>query len=48
MERSVICQEQMKISVKVEYLKRVRSVLNLKLNAGYVFQAIDIWAVPAV
>ena len=47
-ERSDICQEQMKKSVIMEYFKRVRSALKLRLNAGNVFGAINIWAVPAV
>ena len=46
-ERSDICQEQMKRSVRTEYLKRDRSALKSKLNAGNVFQA-NIWAAPAV
>ena len=45
-ERSDICQEQMKRSVQNEYFKRVRSAQ--KSNAGFVFQAINIWAVPTV
>ena len=45
MERSNICQEQMKKSVKTEYFKRVRSALKSKLNAWNVLQAINIWAV---
>ena len=48
MERSGICQKQMKISVKTEYYRRVRSAPNSKLNGGNVFQAINIWAVPTV
>ena len=48
MERSDICQEQMKRSAKTEYFRRVRSALKSKLNAGNVFQAINIWAVPIV
>ena len=48
MERSYVCQEQMKRSVKTEYFRRVRSALKSKLNAGNVFDAINIWAVPAV
>ena len=47
-ERSDICQEQMKRSIKTEYFKRVRSALKSKLKAGNVFQAINIWAVPTV
>ena len=43
-----ICQEQMKISVKTEYFKRVRPDLKSKLNAGNVFQGINIWAIPTV
>ena len=43
MERSDICQEKMKKSVKIEYCKHVRSALNPKLNARNVFQAINIW-----
>ena len=46
MKKSDICQEQMKRSVKTEYFKRVRSALKSKLNAGNVFEAINIWAVP--
>ena len=38
----------MKISVKTEYFKRVRPDLKSKLNAGNVFQAINIWAIPTV
>ena len=37
----------MKINVKVEYFN-VRSALKPKLNAGNMFQVINIWAVPAV
>ena len=48
MERSDICQKQMKISVKTEYCRRVRSAPNSKLNGGNVFQAINIWAVSTV
>ena len=48
MKKSDICQEQMKRSVKTEYFKRVRSALKSKLNAGNVFEAINIWAVPTV
>ena len=33
---------------KTEYLKRVTSALKSKLNAGNVFQAINIWAVPTI
>ena len=43
-----ICQEQIKISVKTEYFKRVRPGLKSKLNAGNVFQGINIWAIPTV
>ena len=38
----------MKRSVKTEYFKRVISALKSKLNVGNVFQAINVWAVPAV
>ena len=48
MERSDIYQEQMKRSVKTEYFQRARSALKLKLNAGNVFKAINISAVPKV
>ena len=48
MERSDICQEKMKRNVKTEYFKRVRATLKSKLNSGNVFQAINIWAIPAV
>ena len=48
MERSDICKEQMKRSVKTEYFKRVRLALKSRLNAANVFQAINIWAVPTV
>ena len=41
-----ICREQMKISVKTEYFKLVRPDLKSKLNAGNVFLAINIWAIP--
>ena len=34
----------MESSVKTEYFKRVKS----KLNAGNVFQAINIWTVPTI
>ena len=46
MERSDICQEQMKRSVKTECFKRARPALKSNLNAGNVFQAIDspIWS----
>ena len=47
-ERSGICREQMKRSVKTEYFRRVRSAVKSKLNAGNVFQAVNIWAVPTV
>ena len=43
-----ICQEQMKTSVKTEYFKCVRPDLKSKLNAGNVFQGINIWAIPTV
>ena len=42
MERSDIFQKQMERSVKTEYFKRVRSALKSKLNAGNVFQAINV------
>ena len=48
MKRSDICQEQLKRSVNTEYCNRVRSALKLNLNAGNVFQAINIGAVPTV
>ena len=48
MERSDICYEQMKRNVETEYWKRFRLTLKSKLNAGNVFQAINIWAVPTV
>ena len=38
----------MKRSIKTEYFKGVRSALNSNLNAGNVFQAINIWAVSTV
>ena len=38
----------MKRSVKTEYFKRVRATLKSKLNSGNVFQAINIWGIPAV
>ena len=37
-----------KRSVKTEYFRRVRSAVKSKLNAGNVFQAVNIWAVPTV
>ena len=48
MERNDIFHKQMKRSVKTEYFKRARPALKSKLNAGNVFQAINVWAVPAV
>ena len=48
MERSDIFQKQMKRSVRTEYFKRIRSALNSKLNAGNVFQVINICAVPTI
>ena len=38
----------MKRSVKTEYFRRAGSALKSKLNAGNVFQAVNIWAVPTV
>ena len=38
----------MKRSVKIECFRRARSAFKSKLNAGNVFQAINIWAVPTV
>ena len=46
MKRSDIFQKQVKRSVKTEYFKSVRSTLKSKLNAGNVFQAINIWDAP--
>ena len=48
MERSDIFHKQMIRSVKTEYLKRARSDLKSKLNAGNVFHAINIWHVSTV
>ena len=48
MEKSDIFQEKMRRSVKTEYFKSVRSTLKSQLNSGNVFQAINIWAIPAV
>ena len=42
------CQEKMKDKVLKEYYKRVRAVLNSKLNGGNVTNAINIWAVATV
>ena len=38
----------MKKCVKAEHFKCLRSALKSKLNAGNVFQAINIWAVPTL
>jgi hypothetical protein len=40
--------EDMKEKVKTEYYKRVRKVLESKLNGGNVVKAINVWAVAAV
>ena len=42
MERSYIFHEEMKKSVKTKYFKRIRSALKSKLNAGNVFQPVNI------
>ena len=39
---------EMKDKVKKEYYRRVRKVLQTKLNSGNVFKAINIWAVSVV
>ena len=39
---------EMKDRVKTEYYRRVRKVLETKLNSGNVFKAINTWAVSVV
>ena len=48
LERDNICQNKMKEKVQKEYYRRVRAVLNSKLNGGDVTNAINIWAVATV
>ena len=39
--------KKMKEKVKAEYLRRTRNVLESKLNSGYLFKAINTWAVSS-
>lgn len=47
LEADTIKQKEMKEKIKQEYYSRVRKVLSSELNAGNIFQAINIWAVSA-
>jgi hypothetical protein len=47
LESDTIKQKQMKEKIKQEYYSRVRKVLRSELNAGNVFQAMNVWAVSA-
>ena len=47
MEKENICPEETKENIRKEYFKRLRATLNAKLNAKHVFQAINVWVVPA-
>ena len=48
LEADEVMVNEMKDKVKKEYYRRVRKVLETKLNNGNVFKAINTWAVPVV
>ena len=48
LEADVVIVNEMKDKVKKEYYRRVRKVLETKLNTGNVFKAINTWAVSMV
>ena len=48
LERDNTCQEKMKEKVLKEYYKRVKAVLQYKLNGGNAINASNIWAVATV
>ena len=47
-EADEVMVNEMKDKVKKEYYRRVRKVLETKLNSGNVFKAINAWAVSVV
>ena len=48
LETDEVMVNEMKNKMKKEYYRRVRKVLETKLNSGNVFKTIDTWAVPVV
>ena len=48
LEVDEVMANEMKDKVKKEYYRRVRKVLETKLNSGNVFKAINAWAVSVV
>ena len=48
LEADEVMVNELKDKVKKEYYRRVRKVLETKLNSGNVFKAINIWAVSVV
>ena len=48
LEADEVVVNEMKYKVKKEYYRRVRKVLETKLNSGNVFKAINTWAVSVV
>ena len=48
LEVDEVMVNEMKNKVKEEYYRRVRKVLETKLNSGNVFKVINIWAVSVV
>ena len=48
LEADEVMVNEMKNKVKKEYYRRVRKVLETKLNSGNVFKVIKIWAVSVV
>ena len=48
LEANEVMVNEMKDKVKKEYYRRVRKVLETKLNSGNVFKAINTWAVSVV
>ena len=48
MEKSDVCQEEMKRNVNSKYFKHVRLTLKSKLNTGNIPQAFNIWAVATI
>ena len=48
LEADEVMVNEMKDKVKKEYYRRVRKVLETKLNSGNVFKAINTWAISVV
>ena len=48
LEANGVNLEEIKVQIKKEYIRRVRNILNLKLNGGNIISAINLRAVSIV